>query len=212
MGLAPSQEPKKLPQEPKNNGQTTTEVPIEWVEHLEPITRSDSNKSKANVWKKHWVDDGSKIHCFALFARDLSITWGDDQRYWQWTVSKGAEDSEFETAVLKAVCWLDISGKFDTSNLTPKVKYEVVFAVMMSRDSYGWGIPVTLRIKFPDERIEQRKESLEDKPKGQWIELKVCEFVTPQKPNGEVEISLFEHGGHWKNGLIVKGVLIRPKK
>lgn len=44
MGLAPSQEPK-------NHGQTNTEAPIKRVEHLEPITRSDPNKSKANVWK-----------------------------------------------------------------------------------------------------------------------------------------------------------------
>lgn len=114
--------------------------------------------------------------------------------------------------MLKAVCWLDIFGKFDTSNLTPKVKYEVVFVVMMSKNSYGWQVPVTLRVKFPDERAEEHSERLEDKPKGQWIELKVCEFVTPPKPNGDVEVSLFRRGGAWKGGLMVKGAVIRPKK
>ncbi|KAG6471041.1 hypothetical protein ZIOFF_072134 [Zingiber officinale] len=82
-----------LSQEPKNNRQNT--MPIDRVQRLEPITRSDPNKSKASVWKRHWVDDESKIHCFALLARDLSITWGDDQRYWQWTVSKGEEYNVF---------------------------------------------------------------------------------------------------------------------
>lgn len=120
-------------------------------------------------------------------------------------------DSEFETAELIEVCWFDICGKFDASNLAPKGKYEVVFAVMMREDSQGWEVPVTLKTKFPDGRTEERRESLEDKPKGQWIELKAGEIVTPEKPNGGYEISLSEHSDeYWKRGLIVKGVLVRP--
>jgi hypothetical protein len=28
---------------------------------------------------------------------------------------------------------------------------------------------------------------------------------------GEMELSLNEHGGHWKSGLVIKGIAIRPQ-
>ncbi|KAG2688087.1 hypothetical protein I3760_09G077500 [Carya illinoinensis] len=33
--------------------------------------------------EKYWVDKNSK-NCFFLYARNLTITWGADKRYWQW--------------------------------------------------------------------------------------------------------------------------------
>lgn len=34
--------------------------------------------------QKYWVDEKTRCNCFLLFARALSITWGDDPRYWIW--------------------------------------------------------------------------------------------------------------------------------
>lgn len=36
------------------------------------------------LMQKYWVDEKTRCNCFVLFARALSITWGDDPRYWIW--------------------------------------------------------------------------------------------------------------------------------
>ncbi|KAH9310905.1 hypothetical protein KI387_025940, partial [Taxus chinensis] len=37
-----------------------------------------------NGTKKFWLDQATGKLCFMLSARDLAITWGDDNRYWHW--------------------------------------------------------------------------------------------------------------------------------
>lgn len=34
--------------------------------------------------QKYWVDEKTGYKCFMLFPRGLSITWGEDTRYWNW--------------------------------------------------------------------------------------------------------------------------------
>jgi hypothetical protein len=34
--------------------------------------------------QKYWVEKKCYRNCFMLFAKDLSITWGGDARYWKW--------------------------------------------------------------------------------------------------------------------------------
>ncbi|XP_065013404.1 lectin-like [Musa acuminata AAA Group] len=166
----------------------------------------------SNNRKKYWVDEKTGANCFALVARDLSITWGDDPRYWQWLPMKEAGEVEIEVASLKQVCWLEIHGKLEMSHLTPAVTYDIFFEVMISKETAsGWGTPVNLRVKFPDGRVEEHKESLLEKPRGRWIALTVCKLKTRPEAAGEMEISLLEcESGQWKRGLIVKGVIVRP--
>lgn len=116
-------------------------------------------------------------------------------------------------AALQNVCWLEIHGKLELSHLTPGVTYEIVFEVMLNEPAYGWSVPLNLRLKFPDGTIQQHKEMLQEKPREQWLQLKVGE-VKPQKgQNGEVEISMFEYDcGQWKRGLLIKGIKIIPKE
>jgi hypothetical protein len=38
--------------------------------------------------KKYLVDKKSNGYCFFLYARNLSITWAADSRYWQWPYLK----------------------------------------------------------------------------------------------------------------------------
>ncbi|KAJ6816102.1 protein PHLOEM PROTEIN 2-LIKE A1-like [Iris pallida] len=147
-----------------------------------------------------------------LFARDLQITWSEDQKYWQWVCLKETSDMEIEAASLLNVCWLEIHGRFDTSLLSPGATYDVSFVVMMEL-GYGWATPVNLRLVLPDGSVQQRRESLLDRPGGQWIELKAGELAARKDQAGQMEFSLYEYeGGQWKRGLIVKGVLVRPKK
>ncbi|KAF8663029.1 hypothetical protein HU200_055620 [Digitaria exilis] len=126
----------------------------------------------------------------------------------------GKTKSEIEAVSLQNVCWLEIHGKLELSDLNPGVSYDVVFEVMLTEPSYGWTTPVNLRLKFPDGTVvQERKETLQEKPRNQWLELKAGEVKAQPGQKGEVEISLFEYdGGQWKKGLVVKGIKIVPKE
>ncbi|XP_010935983.1 putative F-box protein PP2-B12 [Elaeis guineensis] len=46
-----------------------------------------------------------------------------------------------------------------------------------------------------------------------WMEMEMGEFYNDEGEDGEVEMNLMEvKGGHWKSGLIIQGIEIRPKK
>ncbi|KAI3879143.1 hypothetical protein MKX03_010647 [Papaver bracteatum] len=169
--------------------------------------------------QKYWIDD-SGCNCFMLFPRSLAITWAEDKQYWHWPSVKESSTSDemaIEVAELLNVCWLEANGKLDISKLTPGVKYDILFVVMLKNSAYGWEAPVNLRLVHPDGKTQQRKENLQVKPKSQWIELHAGEFQTPPQPDDkqekEIQFSLFEYeDGRWKRGLVIKGVIVRPKK
>lgn len=187
-----------------------------------------------------------------IYARDLSITWGNDKRYWRWDRVKEigwenlfffgrgssyslyanwwlflvwelvlclvwilfiCRDIEIEVAVLLRVCWLEVRGKLEASFLSPGVIYEVVFVVMIEEASYGLEDPVKLKLVSPVEEVHERREKLQDKPKNQWLELRVGDFENPRDGSGEIQFSLSEYkDARWMNGLIIKGVIFRPMK
>lgn len=165
-----------------------------------------------NKKQKYWTDEKTGHNCFMLFARGLSITWSENQQFWQWGSLKETGDVEIEIASLLNVCWLEVHGRFETSYLTPGVIYEVAFVAMMEL-GYGWAKPVKLRLKLPNGDVKLHEECLLEAPKGKWIELKVGEFMAASNLTGEMEFSLYEYeGGEWKRGLVIKGAVIRPKK
>ncbi len=117
-----------------------------------------------------------------------------------------------DVAELLNVCWLEVHGKFETTKLSPGTLYEVAFEIMLKDPAYGWEVPVNVRLILPDGNKQEHKENLMKKPRGQWIEIPVGEFVTSQEKTGEIEFSIYEYeGGMWKRGLLIKGVAIRPK-
>ncbi|KAD3640390.1 hypothetical protein R6Q59_003212 [Mikania micrantha] len=161
--------------------------------------------------KKYWVDKASHGNCFLLYARDLLITWGEDSRYWQWPCINEASEV-VDVAEMLDVCWLEIQGKFEISKLTPRIKYEVVFVVMLKDPAYGWEVPINVRLILPDGKIQEHKECLIETPRSKWLEIPVGEFMVEPTKRGFVEFSLYEYeGGAWKKGLMVKGASIRPK-
>lgn len=121
--------------------------------------------------------------------------------------------TNIEIANLLNVCWLEVHGKINTSLLTPKTKYEVVFVVKMEELSYGWQTPVNLRLLFENGITHEQKVKLLELPRDQRKELKVGEIINSGEKAEEVEISLYEYnGGQWKRGLVIEGVIIRPNK
>lgn len=163
--------------------------------------------------KKYWVEKKFYSNCFMLFAKDLSITWGGDTRYWKWpSLCETGGDVSVDVAELLDVCWLEIYGKFNTKMLSPGILYEVVFVVKLKDPAYGWGVPVNVSLVLPNGYKHEHKEKLQTKPREQWIEVPVCEFITSPENVGEIQIGMNEYdAGEWKRGLVIKGISIRPK-
>ncbi|KAK9937127.1 hypothetical protein M0R45_013939 [Rubus argutus] len=160
--------------------------------------------------KKYWIDKNSN-NCFMVYPRDLTITWAEDNRYWEWPCLEETSNVFIDVAELLDVCWLDVSGQFDAAKLSPGTLYEVVFVVMLKAEGGGWEVPVNVRLSLPDGNKQEHKVNLMEKARGQWIEIPVGEFRASPGKLGDIKFSMYEHGGHWKNGLVIKGVAIRPK-
>ncbi|KAF5199623.1 Phloem protein 2-like a1 [Thalictrum thalictroides] len=189
--------------------------------------------------QKYWIDKESGLNCFMLFSKGLSINWVDDERYWAWRVFEDPEEGKLEMAELLKVCWLEVNGSLDPAILSPKTMYEIVYIFKLYEAAYGWESPVTLKTRFIDGEeirklslqpsfreqwievhvgdgepdIKMRKSSLLTKPRGQWIELVAGEFYTDPAIKKHICFSLCGYeGGKWKSGLLMKGVVLRPKK
>ncbi|GLT71735.1 hypothetical protein SLA2020_437330 [Shorea laevis] len=71
-----------------------------------------------------------------LYARSLYITWGNREN-WTWNCFKETSDENIEVAKLSHVCWLDVRGKLNMSELSPDVVYEIVYVVKLTRGLLG---------------------------------------------------------------------------
>uniref|UniRef100_A0A565C2W1 Uncharacterized protein n=2 Tax=Arabis nemorensis TaxID=586526 RepID=A0A565C2W1_9BRAS len=164
-----------------------------------------------------WVLKRQNDEVFKINARALSITWSDNSEYWSWVPLPNEKPNEevVEAAVLNMVCWLDVSGKFDTKNLRLGTKYEVIFMVKLEDTANGWDWePVKLKLVMPNgsETPEEHSVSFVEYIGKQWIDIPAGEFMMSKENVGEISFSLYEHDANiWRSGLIVKGVVIRPK-
>ncbi|GLT70319.1 hypothetical protein SLA2020_424080 [Shorea laevis] len=43
-----------------------------------------------------------------------------------------------------------------------------------------------------------------------WLELELGEFFNRGGEDGKLEIGIFHFNGHWKSGVIIEGIKIRP--
>jgi len=85
--------------------------------------------------KKFWIERATGKLCYMLSARNLDITWGDDNRYWNWI---SQDESSFkEIAELVAVCWLEVKGQFDCKLLSPGAAYSVSFRLKVHESPRG---------------------------------------------------------------------------
>ncbi|XVE90304.1 hypothetical protein DITRI_Ditri20bG0066800 [Diplodiscus trichospermus] len=164
--------------------------------------------------KKTWKDAKSGQVCFMLYPRSLYITWSNRDQYWSWNSYEHTSNDNIEVAKLINVCWLDVRGKLNMSDLSPATLYEVVYEVKLTKDASGWELPIKLRLSLPG-KVKERQVSLLQKPRGEWMELNVGHFCTEESgetgETREVCFDLYAHGGHWKNGLVIRGAILRPK-
>ncbi|TXG66479.1 hypothetical protein EZV62_007754 [Acer yangbiense] len=126
--------------------------------------------------------------------REEELMKGEEElkMMWSWwreeELMKGEEelnDDNIEVAKLSHVCWLDVRGKFKISDLSPGIVYQVVYVVKLTKGASGWELPVTLRLSLPGEEVQDRQVSLLEKPRGEWIELNVGNFLTDGRETRE---------------------------
>ncbi|THG01719.1 hypothetical protein TEA_024984 [Camellia sinensis var. sinensis] len=161
--------------------------------------------SLTNVVKK-WVDKKSGYSSFMLYPRALAVAGGNENEYWAWKCFKDMSDDNVEVVKLITICWLDVQGKFEISELSPEVDYEIVFIVRLAKGCSGWELPNTLKLSLPNGQVRERHVCLYEEPKGQWLELNVGNFRTTKGDKGEVSFNFSNTGGHWKCGLLFKDV------
>ncbi|KAF5765480.1 putative phloem protein [Helianthus annuus] len=162
---------------------------------------------------------------YMLGARDLSIAWGNDARYWEWG---HVPESRFaEVGILRNVWWLDIQGRIASAMLSPKTTYVVYLVYRITRDS--WGLSAAgksivcfcgVRNEVPNVYLEQSAQTLLEFTLGQahtaamrkdgWMEIELGEFYCDNGDEGEVEMVFQEHHRN-KGGLIVEGIELRPR-
>ncbi|CAN6570768.1 hypothetical protein ACFX13_025537 [Malus domestica] len=174
----------------------------------------DSTNGEFRDFKKMkiWVKKNSGYKCMMLYARSLAITWGGPP-YWVWNCYKETGDDNIEVAKLTGVRDLDVQGRFKMSELSPGVVYEIAYIVKLTNGASGWELPVTLKITLPGQggREKKRQYSLLEKPRGVWMELVGGSFQSMARETGEVIFDFYNHDTPSKSGLIIKGIIIRPK-
>ncbi|KAA0032413.1 protein PHLOEM PROTEIN 2-LIKE A1-like [Cucumis melo var. makuwa] len=126
---------------------------------------------------------------------------------------KKTYSNTIEVVELIIVSWLEIQGKMKTCELSPGICYEAAFEVMIKDRAYGWDIPVNIRVKKPDGSKQEHKENLGQRPRGRWLEIPIGDFIVrDHERGGEIEFCMFEYkGGNSKEGMVLKGIVIRSK-
>ncbi|XP_071736348.1 putative F-box protein PP2-B12 isoform X2 [Rutidosis leptorrhynchoides] len=167
------------------------------------------------------LDKETGKKCYMLGARDLSIAWQDDARYWEWGPVPGSRFAE--AGILREVWWLDIRGIIDTSVLSQESIYGAYLVYRVTQDAHGLGVPAKTIVTLGEIRnetsnvyLQQPRVPRRDRVvvthtmrKDGWMEIKLGEFYCSDGDEGEVEMVLHEHLS-WKSGLIVEGIEVRP--
>ncbi|KAJ3691515.1 hypothetical protein LUZ61_020679 [Rhynchospora tenuis] len=184
------------------------------------------------------LEKSSGAKCFMISARALSIIWGDNNSYWRWIALP--ESRFNECAKLNNVCWLEISVKININILTLHTGYVAFLVFKLTPNARGLSNPfqkskiilaedtvsehsVCLNIREREQlnrlrgRLPAWYEEMTDgvilprERRDGWLEVELGEFYSGDGIDGEIYMSFMEiEGGHWKKGLIVQGIEVRP--
>ncbi|CAA7398907.1 unnamed protein product [Spirodela intermedia] len=169
--------------------------------------------------KSFALERSSGKKCFLLSARELTIIWGDTPHYWDWISVPGSRFSE--VARLLDVCWLEIRGKIECGMLSQKTSYAAHLIFKITEETYGLGFPQQASVKLGDSTSEKTVCLHPDQPQQrpwwrgplQWplAPIEIGRFFCDDGDDGEAMFAVTEtRGGHWKRGLLVEGIEVRP--
>ncbi|XP_010923972.1 F-box protein PP2-B11-like [Elaeis guineensis] len=176
--------------------------------------------------------------CYMISPRIMNIVWSYEPQYWRWLSL--AESRFAEVAELLTVCWLEVNGNIDTRLLSPRTTYVAYLVFKLASESYGLGPPpqlasvrlgayaseidVCLQDDDDDDGDGDDSDDDDDQEEGGrwqqrrhlrddgWMEIELGEFYNDVGDDGDVEMSCSSVKAlHWKSGLIVQGLEVRPK-
>ncbi|KAL4561135.1 hypothetical protein LXL04_033297 [Taraxacum kok-saghyz] len=188
-----------------------------------PILIDDGNMSFS--LNKH---NGKK--CFMVGAKALSIAWQDTLVFWRW---RTLPESRFsKVAELLAVCWLEIKGKIRTSMLSSETSYAAYLVYKIGDISHGLDFPGKTMIRHNGDDVAVTTVHIKPPKDGEnlqgsgdadvmgvgprtradgFMEIELGRFYNNGETDEEVEMGFMETRElHWKSGLIVEGIDIRP--
>ncbi|CAF1999744.1 unnamed protein product [Brassica oleracea] len=162
-----------------------------------------------------------------LSAMNISIMWGDTPQYWEWITFPEARFKR--VAKLLDLCWFEIRGRTKTRVLSPRTRYSayIVFKKVNHCNSFedvaieaGVGVvgnEASTRFIYFDARVDglslRRRRRRPHERRDGWMEIELGEFFSGGDimNSDEIEMSALETKlGHWKSGLIIQGIEIRP--
>ncbi|CAH1451182.1 unnamed protein product [Lactuca virosa] len=164
-------------------------------------------------------------NCYMLGAKELYIALQEDNECWKWG---HIPESRFaEVCILKKVCWLQIRGKIASVMLSQNSTYVAYLVFRTTSNSKGLSVTSKTTVSFngigmvtenvylqrPKAcEIWQENDVFPHRRKDGWMEIKLGEFEYNEGDSGEVEMTFEEVKDlHWKEGLIVEGIELRPK-
>ncbi|ONK65796.1 uncharacterized protein A4U43_C06F1060 [Asparagus officinalis] len=184
------------------------------------LTQAMSNPgSSEEAQNPHWIGEHGEewidvnkdtIH---VSAKALNIIWGNDKRFWQW-IQLSKDESRYK---LFPYNWMEIKGSLDLAKIppSPSTTYEIFYVIKFKVDAMGWhSSPVTFELITPDGKSSKIAEMLEFyRCKGnEWHNVYGGEFRLDGSVNGKVKFSMSEvQSDWWKGGMILEGVIVRPK-
>ncbi|BBG99070.1 phloem protein 2-A1 [Prunus dulcis] len=115
-----------------------------------------------------------------------------------------ASEDNVEVVKLSSVCFLNVRGQFKMSELSAGVVYEIAYKVKLTNGAFGWELPVTVKIRFPDGTEQKRQYSLFQKLRGQWIELSGGSFEVKEKKLEKCGLIFVNMGDTGREGLSSK--------
>ncbi|GLJ55208.1 hypothetical protein SUGI_1184670 [Cryptomeria japonica] len=184
-------------------------------------------KGKQSVW----LDKSTCKICLKASARSLTITHGNDNRYWPWV---STEESSFGEVKESGVWFFKVYKRLECALLSPNTEYTVTFVVKIDQrkmDSYQSPFEFSLQTiegnlinsaRFLDD-LEKPVEShggFDMTPvkygENGWMEFVVGEFFMKEDDgSGKARVvDVFmknENCDFQKNGIFLDGVKITPK-
>ncbi|XP_019054123.1 PREDICTED: putative F-box protein PP2-B12 [Nelumbo nucifera] len=110
------------------------------------------------------------------------------------------------------------TGKVQTAYLDPDSRKNAQFGRLRNTGLFqrtlrlSTSIRPPIPIRLPQQMLDLEGQFPEERGDG-WLEVQMGEFYIGKGEDGEVQMSLLEvKGGHWKSGLNVQGIELRPKE
>ncbi|KAH9734418.1 F-box protein [Citrus sinensis] len=187
------------------------------------------------------LDKQSGKKCYMISARDLLIIWSSTSAYWRWISIPEARFPEVAELIRVCwleirgkISTRSLSpGTLYTAYLVYKLtagSYGFEYQPVSVSVGLVNGETQTQTVYLHEERglrqgyhgLLNRSSSQASTPKenvcyfpkerkDEWLEIELGDFFNEEDEHGELEMSVLELKGHWKRGLVIQGIDIRPK-